>query len=129
MLEELLPTEELEIGIFDSAVTQRLIAQVVHVFEKRQALSDPIQPGTEQILLPGLSSLPRSHRSTIPRSSQGQGITASDSKESQKTICKKTTAPLPKSGKNYYFETLNRASHSTAWKYFTGDDVESAGRQ
>jgi hypothetical protein len=29
MLEELLPTEELEIGILDPAVTQRLIAQVV----------------------------------------------------------------------------------------------------
>src|SRR6516164_720568 len=37
MLEELLPTEELEIGILDPAVTQRLIAQVVHVLEKRQA--------------------------------------------------------------------------------------------
>jgi hypothetical protein len=35
--------------------------------------------------------------------------------------CKKTTAPLPKSGKHYYFETLNRSSRSTAWRYFTGD--------
>jgi hypothetical protein len=30
MLEELLPTEELEIGILDPAVTQRLIAKVVN---------------------------------------------------------------------------------------------------
>ena len=37
MLEELLATEELEIGILDPAVTQRLIAQVIHVLEKRQA--------------------------------------------------------------------------------------------
>src|ERR1700756_2749169 len=37
MLEELLPTEELEIGILDPAVTQRLIAEVVRVCEKRQA--------------------------------------------------------------------------------------------
>src|SRR5271166_3854467 len=103
MLEELLPTEELEIGILDPAVTQRLIAQVVHVLEKRQAchqprrqrraagairidrselrlqkppidrarklhqcmrqINDPIQPRAEQILLPGLLSLPRAHRS------------------------------------------------------------------
>ena len=103
MLEELLPTEELEIGILDPAVTQRLIAQVVHVLEKRQAchqlrrqrraagtiridrselrlqkplidnarelhqrvrqINDPIQPGAEQILLTGLLSLPRPHRS------------------------------------------------------------------
>ena len=33
MLEELLATEELQIGILDPAVTQRLIAQVVHVLE------------------------------------------------------------------------------------------------
>src|ERR1700752_2381971 len=37
MLEELLPTEELEIGILDPAVTQRLIAQVEHGLAKRQA--------------------------------------------------------------------------------------------
>ena len=37
MLEELLPTEELEVGILDPAVTQRLIAQVVHVLEKQAA--------------------------------------------------------------------------------------------
>jgi hypothetical protein len=35
MLEELLPAEELVIGILDPAITQRLIAQVVHGFEQR----------------------------------------------------------------------------------------------
>src|ERR1700747_1111222 len=128
MLEELLPTEELEIGILDPTVTQHLIAQVVHVLEKRKActqlrrqrrgagairidrselrlqkppidrarklhqrvrqINDPIQPGAEQILLPGLLSLPRPHRSPSLVISRA-GITASDSKESQKQFARK----------------------------------------
>ena len=47
MLEELLPTEELEIGILDPAVTQRLITQVVHVLEKRQACHQRVSPTTK----------------------------------------------------------------------------------
>src|ERR1700722_7649611 len=162
MLEELLPTKELEIGILDPAVTQRLIAQVIHVLEKRQAchqprrqrraagairidrselhlqkplidrarklhqrmrqINDPIQPGAEQILLPGLLSLPRPHRhppSIISRarnhSLRFEGIA--------KTICKKAAAPPPNSGKNHYLERLNHPSRSTVWKYFTGDSL------
>src|SRR5580704_12055599 len=162
MLEELLPTKELEIGILDPAVTQRLIAQVVHVLEKRQAchqprrqrraagairidrselrlqkppidrarklhqcmrqINDPIQPRAEQILLPGLLSLPRPHRSPSLDHLEG--------KESQppirriaKTIRKKTAAPPPNSGKNHYLERLNHPSRSPPWKYFTGDDL------
>src|SRR6201984_1395569 len=38
-----------------------------------------------------------------------------------KTICKKTAAPPPNSGKNHYLERLNSPSRSTPWKYFTGD--------
>ena len=41
MLEELFPTKELQIGVLDPAVTERLIAQVVHVLEKRQTRHQP----------------------------------------------------------------------------------------
>ena len=164
MLEELLPAEELEIGILDPAVTQRLIAQVVHVLEKRQAchqprrqrraagairidrselhlqkppidrarklhqcmrqINDPISaasgtdPAPRSLVAPAAASL------TLPRSSRGQGITASDSKESQKQFCKKTAAPPPNSGKNHHWERLNHPSRSTPWKYFPGDERE-----
>jgi hypothetical protein len=57
MLEELLPTEELEIGILDPALTQRA---------------------------PAAASL------TLPKSSRGQGITASDSKETQNQFARKS---------------------------------------
>jgi hypothetical protein len=55
-----------------------------------------------------------------------QGITASDSKESQKIICKKTAALPQNCGKNHYFKTLNHPSRSTAWKYFTGDGISAS---
>jgi hypothetical protein len=84
-------------------------------------INDLIQPGAEQILLTGLSLLPRPHRSSFPRPTRSQGITVVDSKESQKSICKKTAALPHKSGKNDYCKTLNHPSCSSAWKYFTGD--------
>jgi hypothetical protein len=46
----------------------------------------------------GLLSLPRSHRSSFPRSTRWQGITAVDSKESQNKFARKrreTHAPGP----------------------------------
>src|ERR1700745_3997934 len=135
MLEELLPTEELEIGILDPAVTQRLIAQVVHVLEKRQAchqlrrqrraagviridrselrlqkppidrarklhqcmrqINDPVQPGAEQILLPGLLSLPWPHRSPSLDHLEG--------KESQ--------PPIRRNRKNNLQENCSAAAH------------------
>src|SRR6201997_1486628 len=165
MLEELLPTEELEIGILDPAVRQRLIAQVVHVLEKRQAchqlrrqrraagairidrselrlqkppidrarklhqrvrqINDPIQPGAEQILLTGLLSLPRPHRSPSLVISRARNHSLRFGGIA-KTICKKTAAPPPNSGKNHYLEGLNHPSRSTPWKYFTGDLRASA---
>src|SRR6202041_64264 len=85
-------------------------------------INNPIQPGAEQILLPGLLSLPRPHRhppSIISRarnhSLRFEGIA--------KTICKKAAAPPPNSGKNHYLERLNHPSRSTPWKYFTGDET------
>src|SRR5262249_37311300 len=44
-----------------------------------------------------------------------------------KTICKKTAASPPNSGKNHYLERLNHPSRSTPWKYFTGDKRASNG--
>ena len=105
MLEERLPTEELEIRILDPAVTQRLIAQVVHVRSAKPAISrvgNGGQPGPSEYI-----SRARNH------SLQFEGIA--------KTICKKTAAPPPNSGKNHYLERLNHPSRSMPWKYFTGD--------
>ena len=79
--------------------------------QSMRQINDPIQPGAEQILLPGLVSLPRPYRSPSLDHLKGK----------EKPICKKTAAPPPNSGKNHYLETLNHPSRSTPWKYFTGD--------
>jgi hypothetical protein len=36
-------------------------------------------------------------------------------------ILQENRTPPPNSGKNHYLERLNHPSHSTPWKYFTGD--------
>src|SRR6476646_2616841 len=149
MLEELLPTKELEIGILDPAVTQRLIAQVVHVLEKRQAchqprrqrraagairidrselhlqkppidrarklyqrmrqINDPIQPGAEQILLPG--SCRSRGRLAYPPSIISRARNHSLRFEGiAKSICKKTAAQPLNSGKSRCLKRLNHPS-------------------
>src|SRR5262249_28226802 len=59
-------------------------------------INDPIQPGAEQILLTGLLSLPRPHRSPSLVILRAR-ITASDSKESQKQFARKPQRrhPIP----------------------------------
>jgi hypothetical protein len=83
-------------------------------------IDDPIQPGAEQILLTDLLSLPRPHRSPSLVISRARNHSLRF-KGIAKPICKKTAAPTPNSGKNYYLARLNHPSRSTPWKYFTDD--------
>jgi hypothetical protein len=55
------------------------------------------------------------------RSTQAQGITASDSAKSQNQICKKNPLQTPITGKFDYFVTLNHPARPMASKNFTGD--------
>ena len=48
-------------------------------------------------------------------------ITACDSRESSKSICKEIALQRPKTGKFDYFNTPNRPAHSMAFEFFTDD--------
>jgi hypothetical protein len=128
------PHRRLEIGILDPAVTQRLIAQVVNVLEKRQACHQPrrqrraagairIDRSELRLQKPPIDRARKLHQCmrqimirssrernrscsrslvapaaaslTLPRSSRGQGITASDSKESQKQFARQPQRRRP----------------------------------
>jgi hypothetical protein len=52
-----------------------------------------------------------------------EGITASESWESQNTICKETAAGQPKTGKYDYFTANIHATRSMAWQFFTDDYI------
>src|SRR5262249_52102905 len=58
-------------------------------------------------------------------SARARRITACDSRESSKSICKEITLQRPKTGKFDYLSGLNHPAHSIAFKFFTDDD--SAG--
>src|SRR4029077_19814355 len=90
--------------------------------QRVRQINDPIQPGAEQILLTGLLSLPRPHRSPSLVISRARNHSLRFGGIA-KTICKKTAAPPPNSGKNHYLEGLNHPSRSTPWKYFTDDQI------
>src|SRR5262245_6744925 len=61
-----------------------------------------VKPRAEQILLTGLPSLAWSHRKSPAPSARARRITACDSKESSKSICKEIALQRPKTGKFDY---------------------------
>jgi hypothetical protein len=90
-------------------------------------INDPIQPGAEQILLPGPLSIPRPHRSPSLDHLEGKE-SQRPIRRNRKTNLQETAAPPPNSGKNHYLKRLNHPSRSTPWKYFTGDVIALADR-
>src|SRR5262249_59934517 len=55
-------------------------------------------------------------------------ITACDSRESSKSICKEIALQRPKTGKFDYLSELNHPAHSMAFKFFTDDYKTSVFR-
>src|SRR5262249_4551919 len=62
-----------------------------------------------------------SHRKSPAPSARARRITACDSRESSKSICKEITLQRPKTGKFDYLSGLNHPAHSIAFKFFTDD--------
>src|SRR6516162_6275180 len=84
-------------------------------------INDLVKPGAEQILLTALPSLAWSHRKSPAPSARARRITASDSRESSKSICKEIAVQRPKTGKFDYLSGPNHPAHSIAFKFFTDD--------
>jgi hypothetical protein len=84
-------------------------------------VDDLIEPRPEQILLAGLPPLPWPHLNPSARSAREKGTTASDSRESQNTICEETATGQPKTGKYDYFTANIHPARSMAWEFFTDD--------
>src|SRR5262249_62356428 len=64
--------------------------------------------------------------SQIPAlSARARRITACDSRESSKSICKEIALQRPKTGKFDYLSELNHPAHSMAFKFFTDDELSS----
>ncbi|HMG33038.1 MAG TPA: hypothetical protein VKM94_03795, partial [Blastocatellia bacterium] len=60
--------------------------------------------------------------SQIPaQSTRARRITASDSRESSKSICKEIALQGPKTGKLDYLSVPNHPAHSMAFEFFTDD--------
>src|SRR5215831_4998 len=60
-------------------------------------------------------------------SARARRITACDSRESSKSICKEIALQRPKTGKFDYLSGLNHPAHSMAFKFFTDDYVVLLG--
>src|SRR6516164_2700263 len=58
-------------------------------------------------------------------SARARRITACDSRESSKSICKEIALQRPKTGKFDYLSEPNHPAHSIAFKFFTGDESPS----
>src|SRR5262249_20758553 len=73
------------------------------------------------ILLTGLPSLAWSHRKSPAPSARARRLTACDSRESSKSICKEIALQRPKTGKFDYLSGPNHPAQSIAFKFFTDD--------
>src|SRR5262249_427620 len=80
-------------------------------------------------LLTGLPSLAWSHRKSPAPSARARRITACDSRESSKSICKEIALQRPKTGKFDYLSGPNHPAHSIAFKFFTNDLILAMLRQ
>src|SRR5215831_4177355 len=58
-------------------------------------------------------------------SARARRITACDSRESSKSICKEIVLQRPKTGKFDYLSEPNHPAHSIAFKFFTNDSPAS----